>query len=266
MLNNNVISIELIDAKENVREHCEGNGHCELVWYGSYEPGDMIRVQAVQGSFVRLQIDQLISPASLYFDEGTFLFPIPFGSAKDPYPFSAFTGIHHQLSAFYFEKPEGTGLLSENPLDVRGDCGVYPHCSASIETRGEAVFAARNTIDGLLITPGHGIWPYSSWGCGRDTTAHIDLWFGRPVWVEEVQLFLRADFPHDNYWKEGRLTFGDDFETTVSMTKTGECQTVWRGEPVLCDHVRLSHLILDEKEPGLFASLTQWRIWGREEF
>ena len=49
---------------------------------------------------------------------------------------------------------------------------------ANVETRGEAVFAARNAIDGIYENDAHGIWPYQSWGINRDPNAALDagLW------------------------------------------------------------------------------------------
>ena len=47
--------------------------------------------------------------------------------------------------------------------------------SANVETRGEAVFAARNAIDGIYENDAHGIWPYQSWGINRDPNAALTL-------------------------------------------------------------------------------------------
>lgn len=52
-----------------------------------------------------------------------------------------------------------------------GETTYYPHATANVETRNEAVFAARNTIDGQINNQGHGVWPYESWGTNRFTEA-----------------------------------------------------------------------------------------------
>ena len=261
---NNPISIEVRDMNDTVRQQDENTGHCEIVWYGSYEPGDCITVTAKEDSFVRIQVDQLLYPAYLYLKKGTFHFRIPFGSAKEAYPPEAFTGIMHQLSAMYVEKAPGFHLLSENPLDVREETDVYPHCTASIETRGESVFAARNTIDGIFITPGHGYYPYTSWGCGQDADAHIDILFGRTVLAEEIHIFLRSDFPHDNHWVSGLLTFSDGTTKKIAFEKTGKCQIFKLDRPIATEWVRLGELRKDETDPSPFPALCQWRVFGRE--
>ena len=39
--------------------------------------------------------------------------------------------------------------LTFSPYDCHGNHSFYPHASANVETRGEAVFAARNAVDGI---------------------------------------------------------------------------------------------------------------------
>ncbi len=256
------ISIKILDGAGAVRQQASGDGHCEIAWYGSYEPGDVVIVEAKEGSFVRIQIDALISPAFIYLKSGVFRFALPFGRAKEPYPPEAFTGVVHMLSAMYTRKDAGGRLISENPLDVRGESGAYPHCTATAETRGEDIFAARNAIDGVIITSGHGYWPYTSWGTGGDKDARIDLFFGRRVLIEELCLFLRADFPHDGYFKSGIVSFDGERERRIELKKTGACQTFCFDEPVEAERISLGGLKIDENEPSPFAALTQLQVFG----
>ena len=258
------MKIRLLDLEGQVRLESEGKSHSELVWYGSYEPGDRFVIEMEKESFARIWLDPLISPAYIYAAEGKFEFEIPFGRAKEAYPQEAFTGPIHQITAEYVDRPTGRYCLSENPLDVRGETSVFPHCTASVETRGESVFAARNTIDGLIITPGHGFWPYTSWGEGEDSDAEIVIWFGRTVLAEEVQVFLRSDFPHDNYWKEALLCFSDGCEEVIHMEKTGACQSFVLSEPRKVEWVKMRKFKKDENDPSPFPALTQWKVYGRE--
>lgn len=258
------MKLQIFSAEDALRYQNIGDGRCELVWCGSYEPGDYIRIVSSPGTFAKIQLDLLLLPAFVYLQDGIFSFEIPFGSAKEPYPPEAFTGLCHQLSAEAAEPPADRYILSENSLDVRGKSRVFPHCTASIETRGESVFAARNTIDGLLITSGHGFFPYTSWGEGEDADAHIDIFFGRKILAEEVQIFLRADFPHDNYWQEGLLSFSDGTLLPIKLQKTGICQSFLLPTPLETEWVRLSDLKKDSTDPSPFPALTQWRVIGKE--
>lgn len=258
------LTLKIYSADDTVRYQTKGDGHCELVWSGSYEPGDHVHVLSAPGTFARIQLDLLIAPAFVYLQNGEFSFEIPFGNAKEPYPQEAFTGLFHQLTAEVTNAPAGSYIISENPLDIRGESHVFPHCMASVETRGESVFAARNTIDGLLITSGHGFFPYTSWGEGEDPDAHIDIFFGRKILAEEVQIFLRSDFPHDNYWQKGVLAFSDGTALPVTLQKTGLCQSIILPKPAETEWVRLSDLKKDTADPSPFPALTQWRVIGRE--
>jgi hypothetical protein len=86
--------------------------------------------------------------------------------------------------------------------------------------------------------------------------------FGRPVCIDTVHVNLRADFPHDSYWKEGYLLFSDGSGITLELKKTGETQkflfskrnTIW---------VKLTKLIKGN-DPSPFPALTQWEIYGKE--
>lgn len=259
------VVIQILDQEGRVKLEGMGNGHSELVWYGSYEPGDRIQVLLKAGSFARIQVDTLINPALVYAADGNFVFEIPFGRAKEAYPQESFTGPIHQLTAEYVDKPAGRRNLSENPLDVRGETAVFPHCTASVETRGESVFAARNTIDGLIISQGHGFWPYTSWGEGEDPNAEITIWFGRSVLADEIQIFLRSDFPHDNYWKEAVLTFSDCYGLPICLEKTGACQSFPFDREHEISWVKMQKFQRDPDDPSPFPALTQWRVFGREK-
>lgn len=106
------------------------------------------------------------------------------------------------------------------------------------------------------------MWPYTSWGEGEDSEAEIRIDFGRPVQVEEVQIFLRADFPHDNYWKEAELLFDDGKSVKLSLEKTGQPQS-FVFEDIQTEWVVMKNLKKDENDSSPFPALTQWVVYGR---
>ena len=57
--------------------------------------------------------------------------------------------------------------LALNVNDQSCSTTCYPHVSANVETRGEAVFAAVNGVDGVTANEGHWKWPFQSWGINR---------------------------------------------------------------------------------------------------
>lgn len=240
------------------------NGYKELIFEFErcYQDGDRIRIVLQEDSFLKIQLDESMEETVVFGKKGVFDYLIPAGEEKMAYPPRAFAGEHHKIVVKYHKKETALVNLSRNVWDVRGNSVFYPHCTATVETRGEAVFAARNTIDGMTETKGHGMWPFTSWGEGEDSEAEIRIDFGRPVLVEEVQIFLRADFPHDNYWKEAELIFGDGKARKLSLEKTGRAQR-FLFESIPTEWVVMKNLKKDENDTSPFPALTQWVILGR---
>ena len=86
------------------------------------------------------------------------------------------------------------------------------------------MFAARNAIDGVIYPSCHGRYPFESWGINRDPNACWELDFGRPVRAETLILTTRADFPHDAWWTQARLTLSTGEERILPLSKTAEGQ------------------------------------------
>lgn len=45
------------------------------------------------------------------------------------------------------------------------------------------------------------------------------LEFGRKVAVSRIRLYTRADFPHDNWWKQVTIRFSDGSEVVAELEK-----------------------------------------------
>ena len=168
-----------------------------------YQPGDRIAMEISRpGQFCVVQFEDTMMPALIYVAQREINFYIPFGEQAITYSPKSFQGSRHLIRA-RLATPEELAArrnLAFNCYDQHGDTGYYPHASANVETRGEAVFAARNAIDGIFANSSHGEYPYQSWGINRDPNAALTLDFGREVLVDELRITERADFPHDNYW------------------------------------------------------------------
>ena len=156
-----------------------------------------------------------------------------------------------------------TRNLAFNPYDCHGDHGFYPHATANVETRGEAVFAARNAIDGIRENRSHGAWPYQSWGINRDPQARLRLDFGRAVEVSELRLTLRADFPHDSWWTAATVVFSDGSREQLALTKTADAQR-FALAPRRVEWLELCELKKAE-DASPFPALTQLEAWGKDE-
>ena len=234
-----------------------------LVYYGAYNPGDNIQLEVRSaGSFFEIQLEDSMQPAIVYLSGDTLRFDIPFDEQRAPYSPKAFTGKLHMITAKQADESViyAHRNLALNPYDGTAIRHVYPHASANIETRGEAVFAARNTIDGIYANSFHGEYPYTSWGINRDPQAALKIDLGVPCLVDEVHLTLRADFPHDNYWTGATLDFSDGGSETVDLVRSPLPQSFYFSERKV--QWVVLHELIQSDDPSPFPALTQIELWG----
>jgi len=257
--------IRVIDANNIIVEEKRNEEKVCLQFSRKYQEGDRILIESNEVPIaLSVVVDETIAPADLWLTESCMEYPIPLGLEHEAYPMEAFMGMEHTICV---EKKNARDWnkyrnVSENSLDRRGDTTYYPHCTASVETRDESVFAARNTIDGIFENTSHGQWPYTSWGDNEDPNAQITIEFGRKVKVDKALILLRADFPHDNYWKQASLIFSDGSSELLDLEKTKERQ-VFSFSSRTVEWVKLAYLIKSEEE-SLFPALSQWAIFGRQ--
>jgi hypothetical protein len=74
---------------------------------------------------------------------------------------------------------------------------------------------------------------------------------------------IRADFPHDNYWKHATLQFSDGSSEELTLEKTKESQ-VFTFSPRTIEWAKLTRLIKSEEESP-FPALTQWAVYGKND-
>jgi hypothetical protein len=280
-----------------------GEEEAILAWDGEYRNGDVIEFSGIEaGQFYVVSVDPAVGEALVYITADTVRYKVPFYEKKTSYNPLAFTGNRHyvairraeerevrrrrNLALNPFDQHEETvydGTTASHRAEIIGGIGtitgegtgaggrivgcpphVFPHASANVETRGEAVFQARNAIDGVKAATGHGEWPYESWGINRQDDAEFMLEFGRPVDMEEIRLYTRADFPHDNWWREATFTFSDGTKMTVPMEKLIQKPHI---VPTPGLHgitwLKLGTLIRAD-DPSPFPALTQIEVYGRE--
>ncbi|SMD01226.1 carbohydrate-binding protein [Rhizobium sp. RU36D] len=259
------LTLKIVDGSGNVRSQQQGADEVVLVYRAEYAEGDCIALETDgDAKFVLLCLDEAMPQALVYLKGGRAFIPIPFGPKRKPYSPKAFTGSLHRLSA-RLARPEEVAArrnLALNPYDDHANGALYPHAHANVETRGEAAFAARNAIDGETANDDHGFWPYTSWGINQDPNAALVIEFGRPVRIDEIALYLRADFPHDAWWERASLTLSDGQTFDVPLTKSAHAQR-FAIEPVVIDWVRL-HSLIKADDPSPFPALTQIEVWGTE--
>ena len=88
--------------------------------------------------------------------------------------------------------------------------------------------------------------------------------FGRSVDIDRVEIYTRADFPHDNWWVKGTLKFSDETSMTLEFGKHVDEPHVFEGiNKKGITWIKLSELIKAD-DPSPFPALTQIEVYGNE--
>ena len=258
------LAIQIKDKNDEIlaeKAFCEKNF---LVYQSEYEEGDKIEVLASEyPCYAVISLDDTMAESLIYLTS-TFVFTIPFAETKKSYNPKSFSSNRHYITARLATEKEISSYrdLAFNPYDNHDNSSAFPHAFANVETRGEAVFAARNAIDGLFANDMHGEWPWTSWGINRNPEAEFHLDFGRKVKINRLVITLRADFPHDACWKSGRVTFSDGSIIDLNFKESGEAQVFDFVEKEI-NSLKFDKLIrYDEHSP--FPALTQFQVFGWE--
>ena len=258
------IQLKIVGADGFVRAKACGETEVQLVYSAAYAPDDRILLHTDgPAAHVLVRLDDALACPLLWLPEGRFNFSPPFGNAAKAFAPFAFAGKRHFLSARLATAEEIVTRrdLALNPFD-HPESSAFPRASANAATRGEPLFAARNAIDGLTATGGHGEWPYTSWGINRNPEAELTIAFGRQVLVNEVILYTRADFPHDAWWERAILSFSEGSDLAIDLRKTGSGQRV-RFSTRPTEWVRLHHLAKAD-DPSPFPALTSVICLGQD--
>ena len=261
-----IINLKLIRENGDVKFKAYGN-EIDEHFHGEYEPGDKFRIELCDGSFVKLKLDPTLAESIVYVPDGTFEFLVPFDrERKACYAPGAWDGDDHRIVVVEPTDAEiyDDRLISLNSHDRHNVPKYYPHAVANFVTREEPCFFERNAIDGVIDNSNHGDFPYHSWGGGLREDLEFEVHFGQDVEVSEVVIFLRADFPHDTYWKECDVEFSDGTLVHANFIKTADGQKV-SFEPKTTEMVKLTGFKQQRLEDGSlsFAALTQIEVYGK---
>lgn len=261
-----MLSISIFNAQDECIKEVSDIEKAIMVYRRPYQEGDYVVIGsgAQAACHMRVRIDQTVAEGCVYLPDGSMTYRIPFGESMRAYPPNAFGGNKHLITAELMTEEEIASYrnIAENPIDQRGDVDAYPHATANVETRGESVFAARNVIDGWTLNNSHGDWPYQSWGIGIREDAWLQIDFGREVTINEVEIFLRADFPHDAYWTQTIISLSDGTEHTLSLEKTGKGQRFSIGEHKITT-LKFDRMVKCTDSESPFPALTELRVYGR---
>lgn len=233
-----------------------------LIHSSEYQEGDYIVFTCSVPGFYEIMFEDTMPPSIVYVPEKA-VFHIPFGlMPRIGYSPRAFTSVQHLLTARAANPAFVTARrnLALNPYDQHGETGMFPHAAANVETRNEALFAARNAIDGMYANHCHYPYPFQSWGINQDPDAELKIEFGIPVDLDSVVLTLRADYPHDSHWIQATVEFSDGSREIIKLEKSDLPQEFPIQKKAITWLV-LKELIKAEDESP-FPALTQIETWG----
>lgn len=258
------INMAVLDSQRNIKSEKTLSNRAYLDYLGHYVEGDYIQITLPEKEqYLIVQLDETLNPSLLYLKEASWIFTIPSDEkSRAAYPPTAFSGQKHYLTARIAESHEIHAYqnLAVNPHDQKRDSGAYPHASANVETRNESTFFARNAIDGVIANTNHGSYPYQSWGINQQADALIKINFGRLVEINQIQLVLRGDYPHDSYWTQAKIDFSDGSSEIVQLKKVLEPQVI-KLQSKTIEWLELKDLIKANDESP-FPALTQIEVYG----
>ncbi len=260
-----IINLKLLRENGDVKFKAYGTDIDER-FLGEYEEGDKFRVELCDGEFVKIRLDDTLAESIVYVPDGIFEYAIPFGKErKAGYHPDAFGGEDHRIRVAEPTEAEiyAERKISLNSHDRHNVPKYFPHAVANFVTREDPSFFERNAIDGVIDNSSHGVFPYHSWGGGLREDLEFEVKFGTEVLVTGVTLFLRADFPHDTYWKELEVEFSDGTRVPAQLLGIADGQRV-DFEPRTTEFVRLTGFRQQRVEGDKlsFAALTQIEIHG----
>jgi len=238
----------------------------DVCYNGEYEEGDGWCIEA-DSHFVKMKLDETMLCSIVYLPDKTFEFKIPFDRERlYCYAPDAFSGGSHRIVCSEPSDDEiyGEREISLNPHDRHDVDGYFPHAWANSVTNEHPSLFERNAIDGVIRNERHGKYPHHSWGGGAREDLEFEVRFGMEAEVSRVTIFIRADFPHDTYWKEADIEFSDGTVKHIELVKTMDGQS-FEFEPVKTDRIRLCGFKQQRLEDGSlsFAALSQIQVYGR---
>ena len=257
-----MLTLKVLNKNKEVLSEEKGKD-ITLSYNKVYEDGDHIRVESSIDKFIAVQFDETLAESIIFIPGKSFEFLIPSENVrKGCYGEEAFGGDSHIIRAREISEEEMYSYrkISLNSHDIHAKAKSYPHTWANFVTRESPTFYARNAIDGVIKNDGHGYFPYHSWAGGAREDLEFVLDFGQMVSVDKIVFFLRADFPHDTYWKNIDVEFSDGSLEHAEFEGIADGQAI-TFEPKETTYVKLINF-KQAVYPLSWAALSQIEVYG----
>ena len=243
---------------------CQKGESIDLHYNQKYYKGDKIIICKKDMDFLAVQLDDTLVESIIYVPSNSFEYEIPIDKLRTGYDENAFATECHHIRIYQPSDDVVYGYrnISLNSHDKKEQKRYYPHAYANLVTRDEPCFYERNAIDGICVNNRHGGYPFHSWAGGAREDLEYYLDFGTVVEVDKIVFYLRADFPHDTYWKSVDVEFDNKTRVTANFIKTAEGQELALDEPQLTRKIHLTNFKQAEL-PFSWAALSQIEVYGK---
>ncbi len=258
-----MLTLKIYNKNKEVLAQAKGK-EIALSYNAEYNPGDYIRVESSTDTFIKIKFDECLCESIIFIPGKSFEFMIPSPEVREGcYGEDSFSGECHTVCACEITDEEAYSYrkISLNSHDIHGRGRSFPHTYANFVTREAPCFYARNAIDGIIDNDGHGNFPHHSWAGGAREDLEFTLDFGHVAEVDKVVFYLRADFPHDTYWKNIDVEFSDGSRETATFEMTGDGQQL-TFEPRKTTYIKLTNF-RQVSYPLSWAALTQIEVFGK---
>ena len=200
----------------------------------------------------------------IYCPNGTFTYTIP---GTNVFPSTWKFYITNTITARLPEEKELTQRrnVAENIYDLDNAGSAYPHATVKSAYNNQLEFQERNAIDGCTANTGHGNYPYQSWGPRNDDGYQwMQVDFGHQVYVDEVEIFIRADFPHDTHYTSATLEFSDGSTKNIVLKRTAKGQKI-KFDTVATSYVKIKDLVPADSSTSLWPGITEFKVYGCQQ-
>ncbi len=241
---------------------CVKENSIDFLYDDFYKEGERFQVSC-DSDFLRVSFDESQVESIVYVPTHEFNYTVPIGKAISAYDSESWEKKGHKIVlSEVLEEAFSQRNIALNSVDFTQNQKTFPHAWANLVTRGDPVFEAKNAIDGVCDNSNHGNYPYHSWAAGARQDMVYTLDFGSEVEVEKLIFFLRADFPHDTYWKSVNVLFDDGEKVGAEFVKTAYGQELILDEPKKTQKITLVDF-KQVSEPLSWAALSQLEVTGK---
>jgi len=262
---NGLVTITYDDKEES------GYGSAELKVSGRYSSGKKITVTIPEGQhFLAITIAKdVLEESILYLKNDKFSYTVP-SSFTASYPSDMQrTGCVISARIPTVDELSANHNLALNTSDLVNAKNIYPHATSNnvYQDNNSPEWQARNIIDGFTQNTAHGTYPYQSWGPNSTVASkdYVKIDFGHDVSVEELILYIRADFDHDGYWGSCTVEFSDGSTMDINgIKKTNKAQTFTFDAPIVTSSLKFSGFEKGSNSVGDWCAWVELQATGTE--